>query len=142
MELLVILIPVLLMAVLCGTAANLIAKMLLKPYKENLYAKYKSGFLSGLLITFMNGFYWIGLPIAIIVVFHFSDDISWVSLLFWDVFWYTLVYIIVRMVVDGIFGKSPPKPTIELNDPLIQEGFKAVYRELENNLNALHELFL
>jgi len=123
-------------ASLCGIAATQYSRRQLKPYKENFYAKFKNSFFCGFFLTFVNRFYWIGNFVSIIVAVHLINSMNWILLILWAFFWYTLLFILIRMGFDTFIGDSPPRPSIILNNSLFQKGFEALYKELEINLNA------
>ena len=123
------------LGVLFGLITTILVKKQLKSFKENFFSKFKSNLIFGFLLTIFNPPYWIGnlLSLTLLIILNSLFSVTSLFLMF---FWYTFINIISRIIFDTYFGRSPPKPYIKIEDPLIEKGYKEIFRCLEINLNA------
>ena len=125
-----------LLGILLGALANGMARNQLKNYKENFIAKFRRSLLFGFVLTLFNECYWIGNIFAFTLGIGSSLFLNLPIMFFLMPLWYTFTHIMSRMGFDALHGRSPPKPYVKIEDPLIQGGYAEIYRVLETNLNA------
>jgi len=122
--------------IICGLLSNFLVRKSLKPFRENYFAKFRTGILYGVIITLFNLNYLVGVILSIVLSTVIYPSLGLLILLLLIPIYYTLIYIASRSIGDYLIGKSPSKPSLKTDNPLFKEGFEEVFRILEVNLNA------
>lgn len=122
--------------IICGLLSNFLVRRSLKPFRENYFAKFRTGILYGLIITLFNLNYLVGVILSIVLSAVIYPSLGLLILFLLIPIHYTLVFIASRSIGDHLIGKSPSKPSLKTDNPLFKEGFQEVFRVLEVNLNA------
>ncbi len=122
--------------IICGLYSNFMVRKSLKSYKENYFAKFRTGILYGLIMTWFNFYYLVGIIFSLGLNGVIFPGLGVLLLLTLIPIYYTIMYMIARALGDWLFGKSPSQPLPNTNNPLFREGFQAVFHLLEVNLNA------
>ncbi|MHA1266843.1 MAG: MGH1-like glycoside hydrolase domain-containing protein [Candidatus Helarchaeota archaeon] len=129
-------VPAALIGMICGLISNVFIRKRLAPFRENYWFKFRASFIYGIIITFSNFLYWIGCIGSLVISKGVFPTLEYALLLLGIPLCYAISYIFARLMGDELLGKSPAPPTLKTGIPLYQEGVRAIFRQLERNLNA------
>lgn len=128
-----LIIPIL--GMLCGSLRSIYSRRQLKNYRENYGLKFASSVLFGFILICLDPFFWIGNLTSITIIISLYQFISLQRLIYSVPLWYLFLYFCSRIGFDHFFGRSPPVPYLDIEDPTIKKGYQKIYKVLEYNLN-------